>query len=246
MKPIAVYVLLSAVLCSHFASAGRAVALSAVAEPGYGEKKVDVDVFVMSKCPDAVYCESHMAPLLDELKYNINLRMHYIGSKQEDGSWKCKHGDEECAGDLQQLCVQQYSKDYNRYNWLMNFILCNNKEGLDQTGSFATATKCLKETGVPFVEGTQMVACMYSPGRQAILESDFATTAALGVQTSCTVQVDGNTLCVRDGGEWKDCPVGPDLKAWKEMICASISMKSKGHLPAACKDMPSGKFAVAH
>lgn len=31
---------------------------------------------------DAVYCESHMAPLLDELKYNINLRMHYIGSKQ--------------------------------------------------------------------------------------------------------------------------------------------------------------------
>jgi hypothetical protein len=63
---------------------------------------------------------------------------------QEDGSWKCKHGDEECAGDLQQLCVQQYSKDYNRYNWLMNFILCNNKEGLDQTGSFATATKCLK------------------------------------------------------------------------------------------------------
>jgi len=63
---------------------------------------------------------------------------------QEDGSWKCKHGDEECAGDLQQLCVQQYSKDYNRYNWLFNFILCNNKEGLDQTGSFATATKCLK------------------------------------------------------------------------------------------------------
>lgn len=40
--------------------------------------------------------------------------------------------------------MQQYSKDYNRYNWLMNFILCNNKEGLDQTGSFATATKCLK------------------------------------------------------------------------------------------------------
>lgn len=27
-------------------------------------------------------CESHIAPLLDELKYNINLRMHYIGFKQ--------------------------------------------------------------------------------------------------------------------------------------------------------------------
>lgn len=31
---------------------------------------------------DTVYCESWIAPLLDELKYNINLRMHYIGEKQ--------------------------------------------------------------------------------------------------------------------------------------------------------------------
>jgi hypothetical protein len=105
----------------------------------------------------------------------------------------------------------------------------------------------LQENNVPFVEGTQMVACMYSPGRQAILESDFATTEALGVKTSCTIQVDSNTLCVRDGGEWKDCPVGPDLKAWKEMICASLSMKSKGQMPAACKDVgPSARTAVAH
>jgi hypothetical protein len=29
-----------------------------------------------------VFCESWIAPLLDELKYNINLRMHYIGDKQ--------------------------------------------------------------------------------------------------------------------------------------------------------------------
>jgi len=228
------------------AAAGRAAVMQDCNGPVCPPKKVDVDLFVMSKCPDAVYCESHIAPLLDELKYSINLQMHYIGFKQEDGSWKCKHGDEECAGDLQQLCVQQYSKDYNRYNWLFNFILCNNKEGLDQTGTFATATKCLKETGVPFVEGTQMVACMYSPGRQAILEADFATTTALGIQTSCTVQVDGNTLCVRDGGEWKDCPVGSDLASWKEMICAAYAAKNKGKLPSACKDMPSTKLSAAH
>lgn len=89
---------------------------------------------------------------------------------------------------------------------------------------FAAGTQrffSLQEQEVPFVEGTEMVACMYSPGRQAILESDFATTTALGVKTSCTLQVEGNTLCVRDGGEWKDCPVGADLPAWKEMICAA-------------------------
>lgn len=242
--------MLAFLLCSRTVAAGRAVAADPTGcadEPGLCDKKVDVDMFVMSKCPDAVFCESWIAPLLDELKYNINLRMHYIGDKQPDGSWKCRHDEPECAGNLQQLCVQQYSKEVNRFNWLMNFILCSNREGMDQIGSFTTATKCLKENNVPFVEGTQMVACMYSPGRQAILESDFATTAALGVKTSCTIQVDSNTLCVRDGGEWKDCPVGPDLKAWKEMICASLSMKSKGQMPAACKDVgPSARTAVAH
>ena len=40
--------------------------------------------------------------------------------------------------------MQQYSKDYNRVNWLFNFILCQNREGMDQMGSFTTATKCLK------------------------------------------------------------------------------------------------------
>lgn len=43
--------ILATLLCGPLASAGRAVTGAAVAEPGYGEKKVDVDLFVMSKCP---------------------------------------------------------------------------------------------------------------------------------------------------------------------------------------------------
>jgi hypothetical protein len=46
----------------------------------------------------------------------------------------------------------------DRYNWLMNFILCNNKEGLDQTGSFATATKCLKVGGGG--RGGNLIVCV--------------------------------------------------------------------------------------
>jgi hypothetical protein len=40
--------------------------------------------------------------------------------------------------------VQQYSKPYNRVKWLLAFVLCNNKHGLNATGSFVTASKCLK------------------------------------------------------------------------------------------------------
>lgn len=63
---------------------------------------------------------------------------------QKDGSWTCKHGEEECAGNVQQLCVQKTTKPYNRVKWLLAFVLCNNKQGLDATGSFATASRCLQ------------------------------------------------------------------------------------------------------
>lgn len=95
------------------------------------------------------------------------------------------------------------------------------------------------------VEGTQMIACMYSPGRQAVLESDFAQTAALGVGTSCTIQFEGNTVCVRDMGAWKDCPGGSSLDELKEMLCATIAAKNKGRMPDACQGVGPGGVRVA-
>jgi hypothetical protein len=66
---------------------------------------------------------------------------------QEDGDWTCKHGAQECDGNLQQLCVQQHTKAYNRYDWLFRFIACNNKAGREKVGLYPTALKCLKVGG---------------------------------------------------------------------------------------------------
>eukprot|EP00878_Enallax_costatus_P002079 GHUV01002246.1.p1 GENE.GHUV01002246.1~~GHUV01002246.1.p1 ORF type:complete len:230 (+),score=58.23 GHUV01002246.1:101-790(+) len=198
-------------------------------------KRVDLDLFVMSKCPDALYCEGALTDVLADLKDIISLNMHFIGQKQDDGTWKCKHGDAECAGDLQQLCVQLNSKLEQRYDWLYKFVLCNNKQGLDAIGSFSTAALCLKEAGVPFSPGTAMMGCMYAPGHDSVIASDFAQTAALGVSTSCTIQVEGNTVCVRDGGEWKECPAGTDTKDFKQLFCAAFAAKNEGHMPPTCR-----------
>lgn len=49
-----VSILLAFLLCSHAVAAGRAVATGPAGcadEPGLCDKKVDVDLFVMSKCP---------------------------------------------------------------------------------------------------------------------------------------------------------------------------------------------------
>lgn len=32
-----------------------------------------------------------------------------------------------------------------------------------------------------------------------------------GVTKSCTVRLDDKIYCVRDGGEWKECPSGPGV-----------------------------------
>ena len=73
-----------------------------------------------------------------------------------------------------------------------------------------------------------------------LLEDDFAATAATGIKTSCTLQVEGKTVCVRDGGEWKDCPGGSKAKDFHSTICKAYAAKNKGKLPDSCQ-----KVAVA-
>eukprot|EP00882_Tetradesmus_deserticola_P005064 GHRQ01005335.1.p1 GENE.GHRQ01005335.1~~GHRQ01005335.1.p1 ORF type:complete len:234 (+),score=77.69 GHRQ01005335.1:439-1140(+) len=215
-------------LCLALACCGTAVVGDNVPE------RVDVDLFVMSKCPDALYAETALDPALQELKDILSFNMHFIGVKQEDGTYACKHGPTECAGNVQQLCVQLHSPPSQRYDWLYKFVLCSNRQGLDGIGTFATATSCLKEASVPFAPGTKMVGFMYGPGHDELLQQDMHNTAALGVQTSATIQMDGNTICVRDAGEWKECPAGSEPENFKQILCATYAAKNKGHMPPAC------------
>jgi hypothetical protein len=46
-----------------------------------------------------------------------------------------------------------------------------------------------QEAGVPVAAGTKMIGCMYGPGHDELLQLDMRNTAALGVQTSATIQV---------------------------------------------------------
>eukprot|EP00775_Hariotina_reticulata_P007516 gene7516-7726_t len=190
-------------------------------------QRVPVDIFVMSKCPDAVFCENFLEPVLQELQQSVTLQLHFIGQKQEGGGWSCKHGNSECNGDVQQLCVQQHSKPYNRIKWLYSFVLCNNKQGFNATGSFATAAKCLKDAHVPVSFATKMLECMYSPTRRDLLESDFALTDTLGVATSCTVRFDGSTVAVRDGGKWVSSPGAADVRDFKDALCFAYASRNR-------------------
>ncbi|KAI4173809.1 MAG: hypothetical protein LQ348_006479 [Seirophora lacunosa] len=46
-----------------------------------------------------------------------------------------------------------------------------------------------------------------------LLEQSVERSQAAGVTKSCTVRVDDKMWCIRDGGEWKDCENGSDVRS---------------------------------
>ncbi|KAI1305559.1 hypothetical protein EDD11_004944 [Mortierella claussenii] len=85
---------------------------------------VDVTLFVMSRCPDAVKCEGVFSKVFQaENLPTVNPSLSFIGSinrssktsfsTSEDGTTvTCKHGPLECAGNTQQLCFKKYFPDH--------------------------------------------------------------------------------------------------------------------------------------
>ncbi|KAG9068354.1 hypothetical protein KI688_010622 [Linnemannia hyalina] len=95
---------------------------------------VDITLFVMSRCPDAIKCESTFSQVFQaEGLPEINPTLSYIGSIDETETSKteldlsttsttttttvvtkvnCKHGPLECAGNTHQLCFREFFPDY--------------------------------------------------------------------------------------------------------------------------------------
>ena len=57
---------------------------------------------------DARLCEVEFLPVLKKLSTISNYTMHYIGKVDEEGQVTCMHGESECTGNKQQLCIQKH------------------------------------------------------------------------------------------------------------------------------------------
>ncbi|KAI8467488.1 MAG: hypothetical protein J3K34DRAFT_430520, partial [Monoraphidium minutum] len=99
----------------------------------------------MSKCPDASYCEHHLAAALERLAPIAHVRTEYIMDDSK-GQITCKHGPEECAGNLAQLCVERHAPLDKNYDWFYRFLLCTWDSGMP-IGSKEGAEECLDKVG---------------------------------------------------------------------------------------------------
>jgi hypothetical protein len=194
-----------------------AVVLASEAPP------VDLAFYVMSKCPDAKFCEEWLDPVITALRPIVNVSIDYIAKDGGAGQFTCMHGVPECTGNMQQLCAREVAGADSSKWW--SFVMC-------QDATLASipnnARTCASKAGIEYAD---IESCAGDGGRGAALFSQsIANTNKRGVRASCTIWQDGKPRCVHDS-DWKDCTEGHERKDFIRTICSSYKGKDK---PSAC------------
>lgn len=174
--------------------------------------KVPIQLGVMSRCPDALLCESTFNEVLSRVINKVDLSFVYVAKidgSQPDFGISCKNGPEECAGNVQQLCVHKYAPFKNWWE----FVKCQNYQGKESIGEPDVALKCADAAGIDWKSsGAGQCAGLEGSGKAsegvALLTESVLLGEKMNVEKSCTVFISGRAVCVHDDGAWKDCEMG--------------------------------------
>ncbi|KAL8752694.1 MAG: hypothetical protein Q9199_005566 [Rusavskia elegans] len=175
---------------------------------------VPLEAHIMSKCPDARDClRDLVVPAMEQVVNKVNFTLSFIGSVDQNNSIHCMHGPGECLGDMLSLCaIDLYPDDPVIYLGFTNCLISS----YGQIPSRDLVEPCALEHGIAFED---LNGCISEEGKGLdLLMASVERSQAAGVKRSCTVRVNNKTWCVRDGGEWKDCPGGSDIKSLVEEV----------------------------
>ncbi|KAI5480412.1 hypothetical protein MNV49_000987 [Pseudohyphozyma bogoriensis] len=191
-------------------------------------KKVPVLLGVMSRCPDAKICENVWDHVLDRVGGLVDIELTYIGKFNESAPYgvSCMHGDDECKGNIQQLCAYKkwlgVSGDVKPWQDWWNFVQCQNYGPSSQIGDESTAKECASSVSHNWNEEVENCAA----GEEGIqlLHDSVQQSQALHITKSCTIVINGKAVCVHDG-QWKQCEGGHEIgdfasqvkKEWKDL-----------------------------
>jgi len=217
--------LLSALsLCLAIAQAGSA----GVQRPWSKDKhRVPVTLGVMSRCPDALFCETVFDDVRKRAAEKINLSFAYLATfNASDAEFgvTCPHGRDECAGNVQQLCVAKHAP---MEKW-WEFVRCQNYQGRDVIGRSDVALSCARIAKIDWEgEGSGVGRCAGPDGSGTgdegiqLLRDSIRVVESLGIRKSCTIVINGERVCVRDGGVWKQCENGHEVRDFIHQIEAA-------------------------
>ncbi|KAF8484703.1 hypothetical protein DFH94DRAFT_624073 [Russula ochroleuca] len=187
-------------------------------------RRVPVMLGVMSRCPDALLCETLFDNVIPRVADKINISLAYIATlnaSDTEFGVSCMHGSEECAGNVQQLCAAKYTP--MRTWW--EFVMCQNYHGRNHIGTSDVALKCARTARIDW-EGSGVGQCAGSDGSGTgsegvqLLKDSIRLTESLGITTSCTVVINSEKVCIHDG-TWKRCENGHEVKDFVDQIEAA-------------------------
>jgi len=184
--------------------------------------RVSVELGVMSRCPDALLCESVFDQVWKEVgPQKMDLGLIYVAklnSTDPDFGVTCMHGPGECAGNVQQLCAAKYATPSAWWD----FIQCQNAHGRFQVGIPNLTLECAHKAGIEW-RTSQVGSCAgedgSGKGKEGIelLRDSLLLGQNLGIQKSCTVLINRKKVCVHDG-DWQECDGGHEVEDFVKRI----------------------------
>ncbi|GLB33799.1 putative gamma interferon inducible lysosomal thiol reductase (GILT) [Lyophyllum shimeji] len=178
---------------------------------GKEDIKVPVQLGVMSRCPDALLCETLFNDVVQKASDKMDLSLVYVAKLdplEPEFGVRCMHGPEECAGNVQQLCVRRHEP----FAVWWQFVQCQNYEGRNKIGNPDITLKCAKTVGIDW-ENSRAGRCAGLDGSGkgiegvGLLRESVILAEKMRIRSSCTVLINGRAVCIHDG-TWKECDNG--------------------------------------
>ncbi|CEI40201.1 unnamed protein product [Fusarium venenatum] len=169
---------------------------------------VPLEAHIMSKCPDAKDAlELLVLPVMQRVHDKVNFTLSYIGRPTANDGVDCMHGPSECMGNIIELCARELYPD-PKIN--LGFIMCLSRDYRDIPGR-SLVEDCALESAIDFQQLNECAVKEDGGYGLSLLRHSIKRTADAGVTKSATIRLNGEIYCIRDGGEWSDCPHGSSV-----------------------------------
>ena len=143
---------------------------------------LDVELYIMSKCPYAAQVIPGIAELARSLGPRANVTVGYIGTVDAKGELSSMHGPTEVEADLAQVCAGKIAPARQ-----LAMMACQTRAGYAQAE--ATVGACAAEAGIPVAS---LRACIASGEGARLLAASFARSTARGAKGSPTIFIGGD------------------------------------------------------
>ncbi|KAH7328134.1 hypothetical protein B0I35DRAFT_472879 [Stachybotrys elegans] len=182
---------------------------SSSSPPSSNSKLVPLEAHIISKCPDTRDALRELIlPVMQKVHDKVDFKLSYIGKPTDDDDGvECKHGPSECLGNIIELCARELYPDPKIS---LGFVMCLTKD-YKHIPERALIEDCALEHAIDIKDLNECATRDSGAHGMDLLRSSVQRTADANVTISCTIRLNDEVYCIRDGGEWIDCPHGPGV-----------------------------------